>query len=235
MKFKSIILLILISFHSFTAYAGVYEFKNLESLLGYPNETYFGSPENAITDLEAYTSKEDTFYKEINSYLRYFPKDYDWNGIGPDSAKLMVENIDQIFDHVPSLPSDLIIFRGLDLNFRKNISYNIGDEFIEKAYVSTSTSFKIAKYFAIEMDAWGHPKTKKAIIAYYINRQNLKGILFDQAEDEVVLKHGEKIRIMAVKTQNSAYELYLAQICAQVCESTTSSQVMEFWEKFSPN
>jgi hypothetical protein len=230
MKIKTIIIFIFALLFGFQVTAGTYDFKTLAHNLGYPNSTYFGSSEAAIQDLETYTSKEDTFYKEINSYLRYFPKAYDWNGIGPDDAKIMVNNIDQIFDHIPSLPSDIVLFRGLDLSFRQNRSYRIGEEFSEKAYVSTSTSFKVARYFAVEMDAIQKPISKKAIIAYYINRPNFKGILFDQGEDEIILKHGEKIRIMAVNNQNLKYDFYLAQICPEICGEEISLQTLDFWK-----
>jgi hypothetical protein len=229
MKFKTLFIFIFALLFGFQVNAGIYDFKELAHDLGYPSSTYFGSSEEAVQDLETYTSKEDTFYKEINSYLRYFPKAYEWNGISPDDAKVMVKNIDQIFDHIPALPSDIILFRGLDLSFRQNKSYSTGEEFSEKAYVSTSTSFKVAKYFAVEMNA-PLPGSKKAIIAYYVNRPNFKGILFDQGEDEIILQHGIKIRIMAMNNQNLNYDFYLAQICPEVCAKMVNKITADYWK-----
>lgn len=231
MKISAIFFLFLFSINSFTASAGVYEFKKLFNQLGYPSPTYFGASEEEVQDLENYTSKEDTYYKEINSYLRYFPQKYDWYGIGPADAKVMVNHIDQIFNRVPSLPSDLILFRGVDLKFRGNKSFRVGEEFVEKGYLSTSTSFKIAKYFAVEINREERITSKKAIFAFYINKSNFKGILFNQDEDEVILEHGEKIRVMAVKnTNNTSYDFYLAQICAQTCEVLPNKEALEVWE-----
>lgn len=233
MKINAFLFIILVSLHAFTANAGTYNFNELFQNLGYPtNPTYFGSSEEEIQDLETYTSKEDTFYKEINSYLRYFPAEYDWNGIGPSDAKIIVNHIDQIFKRVPSLPQDIVLFRGINLNFHGNKSYKTGEEFIEKGYVSTSTNFKIAKYFAVEKDKDSEEKTsRKAILVYYSNQPNPKGILIDQGEDEVILEHGERIRIMATKNINSGYDLYLAQICTKICETKPTQDAFDTWEK----
>ena len=98
--------------------ARVYDFKTLYKGLGYPSPTFFGSSETELMDLDSYTSKQDAFYSEINGYLRFYPAPYDWYGTGPEDAKLIVANIDRIFTRAPALPSDLVLFRGLDLKFR---------------------------------------------------------------------------------------------------------------------
>lgn len=229
MKINALVLLILVSLNSFTASAGVYEFKKLYQDLGYPSPTYFGSSEEEIQDFETYTSKEDTFYKEINSYLRYFPAQYEWNGISPADAKIMVNRIDHIFERVPALPQDIILFRGVDLKFRASKSYKISDEFVEKGYVSTSTSFNVAEYFAIEIE--DQPTTsKKAIFVYYLNAPNLKGLLIDETEAEILLKHGIKIKIMALENINIPYDFYLAQICVTACEEKIDVKSLEIWK-----
>ena len=230
MKIKTFILIILVALISLSADAGVYEFKKLSRQLGYPNSTYFGASEEEIQDLETYTSKEDTFYQEINSYLRYFPNEYEWNGIGPADAKMMVKNIDHIFARVPSLPQDLILFRGVDLKFRKNISYKVGEEFIEKGYVSTSTSFNVAEYFAREMEDVPS-SSRKAIFTFYLNAPSLKGLLIDETEAEVLLKHGTKIKVMSLKNKNIPYDFYLAQICVKVCNQKLDTKALEIWKK----
>lgn len=86
--------------------ARVYDFKQLYKSLGYPRPDYSGANETEIMDLDAYTSKYDTFYKEINGYLRFHPAPYTWYGTGPEDAKVIVENIDRIFTlEGPSSPS----------------------------------------------------------------------------------------------------------------------------------
>ena len=220
---------------STTAVSGArtYDFRALYKDLGYPDPAYFGASPEEIGDLETYISKDDTFYKEVNDYLRFYPKPYTWYGIGPKEAKAMVNNIDRVFRGVPSLPSDLILFRGIGLKFQANKSYEIGDEFIEKGYASTSTAFKVAHYFAVEKDE-EDINSRKAILAIYNNRPGEKGILIDQGEDEVILRHGINFKVMAKKDTGEKYDFYLVQACSAPCETSLREAVRDFWENYNP-
>lgn len=208
----------------------VYDFKTLYAGLGYPSPDYFGSDEQTVQDIESYISKEDTFYSEINGYLRFYPAPYDWSGTGPEDAKLIVKNIDGIFRKAPALPVDLVLFRGLSLKYRGNKPYAAGEEFTDKGYASTSTSFKVANYFATGMhdDSAGE---RKAILVLYFDRAE-KGILIDQNEDEVILRHGTKFRVMETR-DGGGYDLYLTQVCAGACETILRNDVKDFWTGFS--
>lgn len=210
--------------------ARVYDFKALYKNLGYPTPDYFGSNEQTIQDLDSYISKEDAFYEEINGYLRFYPAPYDWSGTGPEDAKLMVKNIDGVFRKAPALPADLALFRGISLKYRDNKPYAAGEEFTDKGYASTSTSFKVANYFATGMhdDSAGQ---RKAVLVIYFNKPE-KGILIDQNEDEVILKHGTKFRVMAARNGNGC-DLYLTQVCAGACETILKNDVQNFWTNFS--
>ena len=212
--------------------ARTYDFKTLYKYLGYPSPGYFGSSLEEIQDLETYTSKEDTYYKEVNDYLRYYPEPYTWCGTSPKAAKTMVANIDRIFRRVPALPADIMLFRGIGLGFRGNKSYEVGEEFIEKGYASTSTSFKVAEHFAAPKEE-DEPDSRKAVLVIYSNRAGEKGILVDQREDEVILRHGIKFRIMAKKETGKKYDLYLAQACSAPCEISVRTDVQDFWDGFS--
>jgi hypothetical protein len=210
--------------------ARVHDFKTLYKNLGYPSPDYFGSDEQTIMDIESYISKEDAFYEEINGYLRFYPAPYDWSGTGPEDAKLIVKNIDGIFRKAPALPADLVLFRGLSLKYRGNKPYAAGEEFTDKGYASTSASFKVANYFATGMheDSAGE---RKAVLVLYFNKAE-KGIMIDQNEDEVILKHGSKFRVMETR-DGSGYDLYLTQVCAGACETVLRKDVKEFWTNFS--
>ncbi|MDD4973833.1 MAG: ADP-ribosyltransferase [Bacteriovorax sp.] len=236
MKFKSLIIFIFIVL-SFDLYAfeyKTYRFDDLSHQLGYPSETYFGSGEDEIQDLETYSSKEDNFYKEINNYLRIFPRPYEWTGTSPEKAKIIVANIDKIFTKIPSIPQELILFRGVDLKYRNNKSFTIGEEFVDKGYVSTSTSFKIANYFATEINGESSV-SKKAIFVLYQNLPDQKGILIDQNEDEVLLKHGQVLKVMSTRKTNSAYETYLVQACKNSCDKQMDKDIETFWKSFKEN
>lgn len=213
--------------------AKVYGFKTLYTGLGYPSPTFFGSSEAELLDLESYTSKQDAFYAEINGYLRFYPAPYDWYGTGPEDAKGIVANIDRIFTRTPALPADLILFRGLDLKFRAGKPYAVNEEFIDKGYVSTSVSYKVAEYFTTIGDDKGK-NSGKAVFVIYSNRPGEKGILIDQGEDEVILGHGLKFRAMASRNTGKGYDLYLVQACAKTCDAAIKETVRVFWAGFKP-
>lgn len=212
--------------------ARVYDFKTLYKGLGYPSPTFFGSNETELMDLDSYTSKQDAFYSEINGYLRFYPAPYDWYGTGPEDAKVIVANIDRIFTRAPALPADVVLFRGLDLKFRDGKPYAVNEEFIDKGYVSTSVSYKVAEYFTTIGDDKGKKDSGKAVFAIYHNRPGVKGILIDQGEDEVILKHGLKLKAMARRETGKGYDLYLVQACAAACDAVIREDVRGFWDNF---
>lgn len=207
--------------------ARAYDFTALYGSLGYPSPDYFGSSEEEVQDLEAYTDKDDTFYSEINGYLRYYPAPYDWYGTGPEDAKAIVGRIDRIFKKVPALPADLILFRGLGLGHRADKPFALGEEFVDKGYISTSLSYSVARFFAVEMDE--AKPSRRALFAIYLTRPGEKGILVDQGEDEVILKHGRRFRVMAQKAGVKTYDLYLVQACSGPCETLLKDDVSVFW------
>lgn len=211
--------------------AHVYDFKTLYGALGYPSPDYFGSSEEEVQDLDTYTSKEDTFYGEINGYLRYYPAPYDWNGTGPEDAKAIVKRLDRIFERAPAIPVDLILFRGLGLSYRADKPFAPGEEFTDKGYVSTSLTYSVARYFAVDLAREEEQPSRRAIFAIYLTRPE-KGILVDQGEDEVILKHDRKFRVMAQKPGVKLYDLYLVQACAAACETALRGDVNDFWQAF---
>ncbi|PIU17979.1 MAG: hypothetical protein COT18_11455 [Elusimicrobia bacterium CG08_land_8_20_14_0_20_59_10] len=222
--------------------ARVYDFKALWKGLGYPALGQYGESEDAVRsfgatddevmDLATYTSKDDAYYREINNYLRYHPLPYEWYGISPEYARGMVKNIDSVFSKVPSLPADLMLFRGLDLQFRDSRPYAMGEEFSDKGYVSTSVSYKVARYFAVEMNDNADTPSRKAVFAIYLSRAE-KGILVDHAEDEVILPRAMKFKVMAKKDGVKKYDLYLVQACSGACASAISLEAASFWTGLS--
>jgi hypothetical protein len=212
--------------------AHVYDFKSLYGSLGYPSPDYFGSSEEELQDITTYTSKEDTFYGEINGYLRFHPAPYEWYGTGPEDAKVIVEHIDRVFTRAPAIPGDLILFRGLGLGWHGSKPFAAGEEFTDKGYVSTSVTYSVARYFALEMGDEEKPE-RRAIFAIYLTRPSEKGILVDQGEDEVMLPRGRKFRVMAQKAGVAKYDLYLVQACAAACETTLRGDVSAFWDGFA--
>jgi len=213
--------------------AHVYDFKTLYGGLGYPSPDYFGSTEEEVMDLDTYTSKYDSFYDEINGYLRFHPAPYEWYGTGPEDAKVIVEHLDNVFRRAPAIPGDLILFRGLGLGWHGGEPLAPGEEFTDKGYVSTSVSYGVARYFALEMGDEEKPE-RRAVFVLYLTRPEERGILVDQGEDEVMLPRGRKFRVMARKDGALKYDLYLVQACAAACETATRPDVGAFWRGFEP-
>lgn len=205
-----------------------YDYKTLYSKLGY-TDNYFGSDEDAIYAIKTYAEIEDPFYEEINGYLRFYPQEYDWYGTPPEEAAKIVRLIDSIFPKVPAIPNDLLMFRGLRLGFRGNKPYSPGEEFTDKAYSSTSASFKIAEKFALNSN--DEAPSLGALMVIYSENPNLKGILINQGEDEIMLPRNQKFKVMAFKGQEK-YDLYLVQLCAQTCKSETNQAAKKLWAQF---
>jgi hypothetical protein len=215
---KIFILLLLLSFNLQAATT----FKSLYKSLGY-TDAYFGATEQELSALEDYISTQNPTYKEINGYLRNWPKPYEWYGTSPEQAKVIVQNLDHLFERVPFLPKNLLLHRGLSLQYRKT-NLEIDDEFNdEKGYVSTSMSYTIAEGFAIRVNARNRAQ---AIFTIYSNSDQTKGILIDKGESEVLLKRDSKFRVMDKLGMN-----YLIQYCVKECEKTARPELQLAWKK----
>ena len=223
--------LCLILLQSFLAEARVYDFKKLYEDLGYKKQTnYFNSTQDELMAIESYIDKYDNFYGEINDFLRFHPMPYEWSGTGPEDAKWMVAGIDHIISKAPEIPSDIILFRGLTLKWRGNKAFTVGEEFLDKAFVSTSTTYSEAEYFAKGLSDPKRAKEKKALFALYFDQEHVKGLMIDQGEDEIILNHGKKFRIMEKKVK-AEYDLYLVQVCTNTCNSLVKRKEISSWWK----
>ena len=69
---------------------------------------------------------------------------------------------------------------------------------------------------------------RKAIFSIYF-AQAVKGILIDHSEDEVILKHGSRFKVMVKKDNVKKYDLYLVQACSAACEASVRPDVAAFW------
>lgn len=209
--------------------ARVYDFRTLYSGLGYPSPDYFGSTADEVLDLQTYTSKDDTYYGEINGYLRFHPAPYEWYGTGPEDAKVIVKRLDNIMGRAPAVPGDIVLFRGLGLGWHGDKPFADGEEFTDKGYVSTSVSYEVARYFAVEKDPDEAGASRRAVFAIYFTRPAERGILIDQGEAEVMLERGRKFRVMARADGWEEFDLYLVQACAAKCETALKPDVSAFW------
>ncbi len=208
----------------------VYDFQNLYKSLGYgPDQDYFGSTNSQRMSVKTYIDKSDSFYAEINNYLRYYPAPYEWTGTGPEAAKKIVKDLDQVIKKAPKIPADIMLFRGMTLGWRSNKSFEVSEEFTDKAYTSTSTTYKVAEYFATGVTS--SKQSKKALMAIYFNGKKVSGLLINQREDEVIIPRNQTFKIMDLKTKNN-YELYLVQACSKTCDTVVNdAEIMDWWDQ----
>jgi hypothetical protein len=228
---KKFFFLTLILTYSFFSFGKVYEFKKLYKDLGYDKQKdYFNSTPDEVMSIESYIEKYESYYVEINNYLRYHPAPYEWDGTSPEDAKKNVRDIDHIISKAPEIPNDIILFRGLTLKWRQDKAFEIGEEYVDKAYISTSTTYSVAEYFAKGLSSDKITSNKKALFALYFDQAHIKGLLIDQGEDEVLLKHGERFKIMK-KKEMGEYDYYLVQVCQKKCAPTIQrTEVLEWWK-----
>ncbi|MGZ6473290.1 MAG: ADP-ribosyltransferase [Bdellovibrio sp.] len=225
-KVFSILIVILFVLLSPRSHADIYDFRTLQYKLKYVGYSWFGATEKEAGSLEDYINKHEEYYTEINRYLRFYPEPYEWYGKSPEDAEVDVRNIDNIFKRVPDLPSDIILFRGIRLDWKKNKSFEVGEIFTDKAFVSTSTDLKIADQFT-----YGDTENGASIYVLYFNQPQAKGILIDQGEDEVLLQHDQTFKVMDKNTSRDK-TFYLVQICgfSSCSEEVQQQDAATYWK-----
>lgn len=207
-----------------------YDFQSLKKQLGYDANTHTNATAEELEALDTYSEKFDSYYRDINKYLRNYPNPfYDWDSISPKQAKVIARNLNSYILKSPTLPKNLILFRGSSLSFRKNKSYKLNEVIQEKGFLSTSTSLDVAEFFATEQCDQPHSPNRKAIHILYSSKAPLVGALINQGENEVLLNSGHKLKIMQLK-QHGAFDVYLTQICNKECDSKIPTQLLQ-WHK----
>lgn len=191
--------------------AKIYNYDELYSALNYQaiEETVRNSDQ--MDSLNQYVYSFDSYYQEINDYLRYYPGKYNWYGIGPRDARKYIKDINFLIKNHPTLPKDLTLFRGLDLTWRKNKPFQIGEKFSDKAFTSTSLNLKIAEEFASQERETSKNSEKALFVMYFANPLQ-KGILVSKDEEEVILPSGLTFKVMKAKDKQQ-YQMYLIQVC----------------------
>jgi hypothetical protein len=210
------------------SFASTYTYQELYDKLEYSKieKTLRSSPE--MDSLAMYIDPSDTNYSEINQYLRHIP--HDWYAIGPKEAKATVKDIDYLMKNHPALSQDLVLFRGLNLNWRSNRPFKINEEFTDKAYISTSLNLKIAEQFATKENENG------VLLVMYFENKPSKGILVpsnEAQEEEVLLERGMSFKVMDTKKRDS-YTLHLVQICghSECKRSIKNEDAKKIWAQF---
>jgi len=137
-----------------------------------------------------------------------------------------IKSIDRIINKSPMLPSNINMFRGVDMSWRGKL-YSIGEVFSDKAFISTSLNYKTASWFA---GSGG----KSVIYITYSNRK-IKGLWLDtENEEEVLLPRNTVFKVMKEKASNlnERVMIQIVQICEKVCTNNfISRDTLRVFEK----
>lgn len=205
--------------------AQVYTYDELYRELDYKKIELTVRSSEKMESLRMYTDVYDSYYKEINGYLRFHPGPYDWYSVTPHDAKEYVEDIDSLIEDHPLLPKGIILFRGTGLNWAKG-SLEINQTFEDKAYTSTSLSVSEAMEFLNE-------ESSAMFILYFGGEAVLRGILINPTEKEVLLDRDLTFKVMDKKSQEER-RVYLVQICGKKkCDDEVNNpDAKKLWDSF---
>ena len=146
-------------------------------------------PHSACDSVTTYTTST---YNDINGSLR--SDDYGFSD--PEEIDEYVNSMDDFFKKAPRVPADLTVYRGFS---QKRVdSLNVGDEFVDKAFVSTSTSKEVTETFgaAIEIRV---PKGSRGTF--------IKDISRNRSENELLLPRNSKFKVVEKKGNRTIVEL----------------------------
>jgi len=139
-------------------------------------------------------------FMSTNNYLRGLD-----DSNTPKSEKLDKERIENItkfidgaVDSSPSIPSGVELWRGVDMETGISLrSSNIGDVIEDKAFMSTSINPLIASRFSY---GYQNGKNVEATIVRVVSDGNVKGLMTNTPEKEIILKRGMKLEIVGKET-----------------------------------
>jgi len=183
---------------------------------------------NKISDeslwaLHDYTNVDETFYVDINSYLRAktvlgsvaptyptpfeavkFPENIRFENFSQQEIYEKIMGLDKIFLELPDLPRDITLFRGISLDWRKGRPFEVGEEYEDAAYISSSMKQTYAETFTYSNSG--------ALLVLYFEKP-LRGLLLKNFEEEVLIERGQRFKIMKKKQRIGKPDLYLTQVC----------------------
>lgn len=217
-----LLFILLVTLLSINVFSQEMDYQDLVRALGYhpyPYDNILLSDDERYA-LTNYTHYDEPIYQDINGYLRGTLDDF-WFYRDTKEIDEDVFLIDSVINKLKDLPKDLILFRGMSLGFRNGKFFNIGEIFIDKAYLSSSTSRMIGDSFSIS-------KKNSVTLILYSSQKRFKGIAVNEIEDEVLLPRNTILKIMEEKKKGTK-QIVIAQICEEekVCEEKINNFYIE--------
>lgn len=214
-----------IIFFSTSCFAQVFTQQELANKLGYNSNIY----ENQILSsderesLSSYISYDDPLYEDVNGYLRGTTSEF-WYFSSTSQIDSHIKLMDRAIAKLPRLPSEMILFRGQTLGYRKDKKFEVGEIITDKAYWSTTTNLKVAESFA---------SVDGSVFVIYNNQKDFKGVILNTSEDEVLLQRNIVAKVMKSKLRNNI-QIALVQLCEteQRCEREVKREdIIKFWSE----
>ncbi len=209
---------------AFAGHSPIYSYEELSKIVGY-KEIWDAHKEGRINEdehwaLDSYVNYDDPVYPEINQFLRKGESDELYYFESPEALKASILNMDSGITKLATLPDNLMTFRGVTFEFRNKQCYSKGEEFTDKAFVSTSVQFSVAAGFAgINSES----KNGSGILYLYSDTKSHPGILINSLEKEVLLPRGLTFKVMDRVDRKNACHL-LVQICSHSCSQEISKK-----------
>lgn len=209
---------------AFAEHSPLFTYEELSKVVGY-HEIWDAHKSGRISEdehwaLDSYVNYDDPIYPEINRYLRTGETEELYYFESPEALIASILNMDSGITKLATLPDNLMTFRGVTFEFRNKQCYSKGEEFTDKAFVSTSVQFSVAAGFAgINSDS----KNGSGILYLYSDTKSHPGILINSLEKEVLLPRGLTFKVMDRVDRKNACHL-LVQICSQSCTQEVSKK-----------
>lgn len=199
----------------------IYTHEQLQNYVGY--ESLALNPEinrAQFTFLSYYLDRNESWFNEINDYLRF--EDH-WFGYAPKQLESAIVAIDTLLDKTHGLPKDLILFRGQDMNFLGR-HLKIGETFIERAYLSTTSDLHTSRMFS----GFG---TMSFVMILYFEDAPGRGLVVNSSDYEVLLQRNLNLKVMD-SIRNGTRRYGLVQICPEegCADKVSNMKVLNWWE-----
>jgi hypothetical protein len=176
-----------------------YKFENNETGWKYSDEHVVGTggkdrpTDEELDAIETYIGKG---YSQMNDATRgYDPGD---DPFPKEDIDVQVENLTNLIDRNPPLGTTAFVYRGVyDSVSMKYSELEVGDEFVDKGFVSTTSSVPTARGFGnIQLEIELGEDTKAIDVS-----QTVEGTRVPVKEPEIILQRGTTFEVVA-KTEN---------------------------------
>jgi hypothetical protein len=214
---------ILLLFIAQAAFAKEYTHNELQHYVGYTNlSEHPNISRSQIEFINLYFDKHGPWARDINDYLASDYSYYFWPH--KDGLEKRINEMDELIQQSPLLPHDLVLFRGLQMNWLGR-HYRIGEEFQELSYVKASSHSGVARFNA------GFSEMSFVMVYYYADEKG-RAVVLNTQEKDVLMARGLKYKVMdSFATRGQRYGLI--QVCTrQTCMDTINNYSIASWWRY---